>query len=86
VSEDRPATDTSPEAEELQFAVWRQMTPAQKYAAFRRLQAMADAFATAGIRRRYPQADEREVLLRRIALHLDRDTMVRCYGFDPQAQ
>jgi len=78
-------TDTSPAAEELQFAVWRQMTPTQKYAAFRQLQAMAEAFATAGIKRRHPHADGHEVFLRRIALHLDRDTMVRCYGWDPEA-
>lgn len=83
--EPRPGTDTSPAAEELQFAVWRRMTPMQKYAAFRQLQAMAEAFATAGLKRRYPHASERELFLRRVALHLDRETMVRCYGWDPEA-
>ena len=86
VPEPRPGTDTSPAAEELQFAVWRRMTPMQKCAAFQQLQATAEAFATAGLKRRYPHASERELFLRRVALHLDRETMVRCYGWDPEAQ
>ncbi len=84
VHEPRPGTDTSAAAEELQFAVWRRMTPMEKYAAFRQLQDMAEAFAVAGLKRRHPGASERELFLRRVAMHLDRETMVRCYGWDPE--
>jgi hypothetical protein len=77
-------SDTSPAAEQLQFEIWRRMSPAEKFAAFLDLQATAEAFAEAGIRRRYPLADAREVFLRRVAMHLDRDTMVRCYDWDPE--
>ena len=66
-------SDTSPAAEQLQFEIWRRMSPAEKFAAFLDLQATAEAFAEAGIRRRYP-----------LAVHLDRDTMVRCYDWDPE--
>ena len=38
----------------------------------------------AGVRMRYPDADEREVFLRATALRLDPDTMVRVYGWDPR--
>jgi hypothetical protein len=61
------------------------MTPMQKYAAFWQLQAMAEAFAIAGLKRRHPGATDRELFLRRVAMHLDRDTMLRCYGWDPEA-
>lgn len=42
-----------------------------------------DALALAGIIARHPQASERERRLRRAALRLDRDTMVRAFGWDP---
>ena len=37
----------------------------------------------AGVRRTYPQADHREVFLRTAARRLDRETMIRVYGWDP---
>ncbi|MCA8951058.1 MAG: hypothetical protein KDE27_16250 [Planctomycetes bacterium] len=61
------------------------MTAAEKFGAFAQLMAMADAVAEAGIRRRYPGADDREVFLRRAARVLDRQTMVVVYGWDPDA-
>jgi hypothetical protein len=74
--------DTTREAEERQFAIWRAMTPAQKFTAFLELQEMAAAFAEAGIRLRHPSASPREVFLRRIAQSLGRDTVLKLYGFD----
>ena len=38
----------------------------------------------AGVRLQYPQASEREVLLRTAARHLSRDLMIRAYGWDPE--
>ncbi|MCB9877784.1 MAG: hypothetical protein H6835_09305 [Planctomycetes bacterium] len=82
---ERPlADDTSLDAERRQFEIWAGMTPAQKFEAFAQLMAMAQALADAGIRRRYPHADEREVFLRRAARTLDAETMRRCYGWDPR--
>lgn len=49
------------------------------------MMAMADAVAEAGIRRAHPDADDREVFLRRAARSLDRETMVKVYGWDPDA-
>jgi len=31
----------------------------------------------------YPEADEREIFLRVAARRLDRDTMIKVYGWDP---
>ncbi len=86
MSEERTlASDTSLVAERAQFAIWRRMTPAEKFAAFLDLQQTAIDLAEAGIRLRYPQADAREVFLHRVARRLDRATMLRCYGWDPDA-
>ena len=71
--------------EHAQFAIWRRMTPAEKFAAFLDLQQTAIALAEAGIRLRHPQADAREVFLRRVARTLDRATMLRLYGWAPDA-
>jgi hypothetical protein len=66
VAEELPlARDTAPAAEGLQFAVWRRLSPAEKFAAFLDLQQTAIALAEAGIRLRHPRASEREVFLRR---------------------
>ncbi len=40
----------------------------------------------AGLRRRYPEADGRELLRRYAALVLDRETVIRVYGWDPEGE
>lgn len=79
------ARDTTPIAERRQFEIWSRMTPSEKFDAFAQLMAMADAVAEAGIRRTHPEAGDREVFLRRAARVLDRQTMVKVYGWDPDA-
>ncbi len=37
----------------------------------------------AGVRLDHPHASEREIFLRTAARHLDRDLMIRAYGWDP---
>ena len=76
--------DTDLAAEERQFAVGRAMTSAPKPQAWGEPQELADAMAEAGIRRDHPGASDREVFLRRVARTLDRATMVRCCGWDPE--
>lgn len=78
------ARDTTPAAERRQFEIWSRMSPAEKFGAFVQLMAMADAVAEAGIRRAHPDANDREVFLRRAARMLDRQTMVDIYGWDPE--
>jgi hypothetical protein len=78
------AADTSPEAERVQIEIWRRMTPAEKFAVFAALQRDVELLAEAGIRRRHPEATDREVFLRRIALDRDRATMIRVFGWDPE--
>ena len=48
------------------------------------MQIAVQQIADAGIRQRHPGASEREVFLRRVALTLDADTMVKVYGWDPR--
>jgi hypothetical protein len=85
VAEERPlARDTAPAAEGLQFAAWRRLSPAGKFAAFLDLQQTAIALAEAGIRLRHPGASDREVFLRRVARTLDAATMRRVYGWTPE--
>lgn len=79
------ARDTTPTAEQRQFQIWSHMSAAEKFEAFAQLMEMADAVAEAGIRRLHPEADDREVFLRRAARVLDRETMVTIYGWDPDA-
>jgi hypothetical protein len=78
------AADTGLHAESLQRAVWRQLSPSEKLAAFFDLQDTAIALAEAGIRMRYPQASSKEVFLRRIARTLDATTMEQVYGWRPE--
>ncbi len=79
------ARDTTSTAEQRQIEILSRMTPAEKFDAFAQLMAMADSVAEAGIRRAHPDADDREVFLRRASRVLDRETMTKAYGWDPDA-
>lgn len=74
-----PADDTSSEAERHQIALWRQMTPAQKLALVSSASRSVQAMAIAGVRLRYPQADEREIFLRLAVLRLGRQLALEVY-------
>jgi hypothetical protein len=63
----------------------RRMTPGEKIAATLRLSGIARQLSEAGVRLSHPKADDREVFLRAAARRLDRDTMIRVYGWDPKA-
>ncbi len=76
-------SDTSPEAMKVFIELHRQMSPAHKAARVLELSRMVLALAETGVRRRYPQAGEREVFLRTAALHLPRNLMIRAYGWHP---
>ena len=80
------ARDTSPEAEEELLARLRAMAPWEKMALMSGLIRSAEELSLAGLRARHPEASEEELFLRLAALRLDRATMLRVYGWDPEEQ
>ena len=79
------ALDTPPDIEEIVLEGYRRMTPAQKLQRVVELGAAAKAMAAARIRDRYgPDISERELNLRLAALHLDRQTMIEVFDWDPE--
>jgi hypothetical protein len=78
--------DTSAEIERRQIEAWRAMSAAQKLAIASQLTLAAEELARAGIRERHPNATGREIELRLGALRLDRATMIRVFGWDPEKQ
>jgi len=73
------AADTSAGIEQGQIGAWRRLSPLE------RLQLVSDTtravtnLSLAGIRRRHPQASERECFLRLAAILLGADTTRRVY-------
>ncbi len=78
------ADDTDPRALEILTELEREMSPGKKAALALAMSRMILRAAEAGVRMRYPDADEHEVLVRTAALHLDRELMIRAYGWDPE--
>jgi len=78
-------TDTDPKALEVWLDLHRKMPPAKKIAAVFELNDLATKVTEAGVRRMYPHAGEHEVFLRTVARRLDREDMIRAYGWDPEA-
>ena len=78
-------SDTHPEAMKVWLDCIRKKTPGEKVAAVFEMNEMLMRLAEAGVRKLYPNADEREVFLRVAARRLDRETMIRAYGWDPEA-
>ncbi|MBI1791524.1 MAG: hypothetical protein HYR60_28680 [Acidobacteria bacterium] len=76
--------DTDSKAFEVFVRVQREMAPGDKVAAALEMSEMLMRLAEDDVRRMYPEAGEREVFLRMAARHLDRETMVRAYGWDPE--
>jgi hypothetical protein len=62
------------------------MTAQQKLQRVSELNDTVRELAMAGLRRRYPEADGRELLRRYAALVLDRETVIRVYGWDPEGE
>ncbi len=75
--------DTDPKALEVFFEFHREMTPGDRAARVFEMIAFHENLQRSSVRAMYPDADEREVFLRVAARRLDRDTMIRVYGWDP---
>jgi hypothetical protein len=77
--------DTDEKAFEALIEIQRRIPPGDKLAYALRHSGMLMNLARQGVRRMYPDASEREVFLREAARRLDRETMIRAYGWDPEA-
>lgn len=76
--------DTSPAALEVFYEIQRRRTPEQKLADVFQLSQGLFELVKAGMRLRYPEADEREVFLRAVASRVPRELMIKAYGWDPE--
>ena len=77
-------TDTDDAIEARRIDGFRHMTPAQKFALTGALTRNVRQLALAGIRLRHPGIDAREAQLRLAAMTIDKATMVRAFGWDPE--
>ncbi len=77
-------SDTDPRALEVFVSCQRRMTASEKIIRVFELSDLILQAAKAGVRQMYPGADEREVFLRATARRLDRETMIKVYGWDPE--
>jgi hypothetical protein len=79
--------DTPPEVEALWIEGLRRMGPERRLRQALDLTETVRALAIAGIRARYgADTPEREILLRLAALTIDRQTMIRAFGWDPEVE
>ena len=60
------------------------MTPGERVAHIFELTEFQDGLQKASVRSMYPDAGEHEVFLRVAARRLDRETMIKVYGWDPK--
>ena len=75
--------DTHPEIERRMIEAYRRMTPREKMAHVVRLNRLGHQAAMADVRRRYPEADERECALRVASRYISADLMRNAFGWDP---
>jgi len=79
--------DTSFDAEQVQIAGLQNMLPAEKLQRVVELNEAVLQLARARILMKYgSDLSEREVRLRLASLWLDRETMVRAFGWDPKIE
>lgn len=79
--------DTPPEVRAMMIEGYRRMSPAEKLQRVVDLNRAVESLARARIRKQYgPNLSEREENLRLASLYLDRDTMIRVFGWDPRVE
>jgi ribosomal 50S subunit-associated protein YjgA (DUF615 family) len=76
--------DTDPAVQSLLDEGYRRMSGVQKLERVRQLTLAVQELALADIKRRHPDADERELALRLASRWLDPELMVRAFGWDPR--
>ena len=80
------AEDTSPEIEQIIIEGYRRMSAAQKLQIMQDLQSAARLLALGEIRRRHPQASERELQLRLASRWLEPELMRKAFGWNPDVE
>jgi hypothetical protein len=78
--------DTSPEIQDLVFQMLRSASTSKKIALTFDLIQTTRLLVLAGLRRRFPNADEKELRRELISKLLAREDVIRAYGFDPDAR
>jgi hypothetical protein len=76
-------SDPDPKALEVFIDFERRMSPAEKTAGVFQMHEMIWRTKQAHERQAHLEAGEREIFLRLASHHLDRQTMIRVYGWDP---
>lgn len=79
---DDPTNDTNPKIEAFLIDGYRKMSPSQKLERVRALTRAVQEFALMDVRRRHPEADEREQALRVASRWIEPDLMMRAFGWD----
>lgn len=74
-------SDTTPEVEAIRFEHYARMSPEQKARRVADLTRTACTLALAGLRDRYPEANQAELLLRLAVLRLGARTVREAYGW-----
>lgn len=77
-------SDTDPKALKVFIECQRALTPGQKIRAVFDQNRFLEQITEAQERRLHPDADDHEIFLRVIAHRLDRETMLRVYGWFPE--
>lgn len=75
--------DASSEIEARMIEGCRRMSPGEEAQCVCDLNRFAHGLATADMRRRHPQADERKCLMRAASRYLDAELMTKAVGRDP---
>lgn len=78
--------DTDPAIDAELFERYRRMSAVEKLAHVAGLGRMAEQLALGGMQTRYPNATDEENRLRLLSRRVDRETMIRLYGWDPEAE
>ncbi|HKP86807.1 MAG TPA: hypothetical protein VJZ26_11955 [Blastocatellia bacterium] len=79
-------SDTDPETERIMIELARAMPDWKKIEQVFSMIETTRALARAGLRDRYPEASEEELKKRLAALVLDRETVMKVYGWDPEKE
>lgn len=80
----RPGHDTHAAVEQRMLEHWSRASPEQKLSRMCAMGHSINELARADLRSRYPGASVREIELRLRSRSLDRETMIRAFGWDPE--
>jgi hypothetical protein len=80
-----PTNDTDPRIEAVLVAGYRAMSASQKVTRVGALTRAVQELALLDIRRRHPDAEQRELALRLASRWIDADLMKRAFGWDVAA-